>query len=452
MLRALRDADWLTGSRARAYAVILAILLLVSAGVVVHARMREAAQHPHHLPEATDFLPFYTAGRLAATGRPADAYRLSVLVHEEQARAIMQGGSLPFLYPPPMLLLCAAVSALPFALAWLAFEAVGLVPLVWALRRVLPQRWALFPLLTAPAVLMNLGSGQTGFLTAACFAWAAVLLDARPALAGVVLGLLVAKPHLAVLIPVALFAARRWRAAAACAAAAATLCAVSWLVFGSSTWTAFLAQAPLAREVLEQWPADWRILLSGYGAVRVLGGGVALAYAAQAVLALVATALLAATTLRRPGAPAEMSMLAAAALFATPYGMDYDLPILLLPAVWIVGLAQRSGWRGWEKITLSALFVLPLFVRASSLLLGVPVAPPVLGAVLWVTQGRGRRPGALPVDPAGAGGPRPHFYAAPVAFEENSRRAYVGLWPSCEARRGVTTPAGPGQNPGLLPL
>jgi hypothetical protein len=429
MFSVLRDAHWLTASRGRAYAVILAVLLLASAGVVVQARLRQAAQDPHHLPEATDFLPFYTAGRLASAHRPADAYRLSVLVKEEQARAIMQGGSLPFLYPPPMLLLCAAVSALPFALAWLAFEAVGLVPLVWALRRVLPQRWAVLPLLTAPAVLMNFGSGQTGFLTAACFAWAAVLLDARPALAGAVLGVLVAKPHLAVLLPIALFAARRWHAAAACAASAAAICAVSWLVFGTAAWAAFLAQAPLAREVLEQWPADWRILLSGYGATRVLGGGVALGYAVQAVLALIAAGALAITTWRRPGGLAEMSMLAAAALFATPYGMDYDLPILLLPAAWIAAEAQRGGWRRWEKITLSALFVLPLFVRASALLLGVPVAPPVLGALLWVTEGRGRRPGALPLDPAGAVGPRPHFL--------RNR----GL--------GPPAPAGPGQSPGL---
>jgi hypothetical protein len=441
MFSALRDANWLTGSRARAYAVILAVLLLASAGVVVQARLRQAAQDPHHLPEATDFLPFYSAGRLAATGRAGDAYRLPLLIQEEQARAIMQGGSLPFLYPPPMLLLCAAVSALPFALAWLAFEAVGLVALVWALRRLFPQRWALLPLLTAPCVLMNLGSGQTGFITAAAFAWAAVLLDARPALAGVALGVLVAKPHLAVLVPVALFAARRWQAAATCAGTAAAICAVSWLVFGTSTWAAFLTQAPLAREVLEQWPADWRILLSGYGGTRVLGGGVALGYAVQAVLALAASSALAVTAWRRPGGPAEMSMLAAAALFATPYGMDYDLPILLLPAVWIAAEAQRYGWRDWEKVTLSALFVLPLFVRASSLLLGVPVAPPVLGAVVWVTQGRGRRPGALPLDPAGAVGPRPHFIGLRPRAWEKPRSANRGL--------GPTAPAGPGQSPGL---
>ena len=428
MFSVLRDAHWLTGSRARAYAVILAVLLLASAGVVVQARLRQAAQDPHHLPEATDFLPFYAAGRLAADGRTGDAYRLDALTTEERARAVMQGGSLPFLYPPPMLLLCAAVSVLPFALAWLAFEAVGLVPLVWALRRVLPQRWALLPLLTAPAVLMNLGSGQTGFLTAACFAWAAVVLDARPALAGLALGALVAKPHLAVLVPVALFAARRWRAAAACASTAAALCAVSWLAFGTATWAAFLAQAPLAREVLEQWPADWRILLSGYGAIRVLGGGVALGYAVQAIFALAAASVLAITAARRPGGIAEISVLAAAALFATPYGMDYDLPDLLLPAVWLVAEAQRTGWRGWEKITLSALFVLPLFVRASALLLGVPVAPPVLGAALWVTTGRARRPGALPLDPAGAVGPRPLFING-------------GLGPQA--------PAGPRQSPGL---
>ncbi|MEJ0045166.1 MAG: hypothetical protein WDN04_02775 [Rhodospirillales bacterium] len=170
-----------------------------------------------------------------------------------------------------------------------------------------------------------------------------------------------------------------------------------------------MAQAPLAREVLEQWPADWRILLSVYGATRVLGGGVALGYAVQAVLALGAVAVLGGVAARRPGGVPEMATLAAAALFATPYGMDYDLPDLLLPAAWIAAEAQRESWRSWEKVTLAAAFVLPLFVRASALLLGVPIAPPVLAAMLWLTARRAST-GSGDVSPAWSRGSAPGLF------------------------------------------
>ncbi|MEJ0045167.1 MAG: glycosyltransferase family 87 protein [Rhodospirillales bacterium] len=205
MLAALRDANWLTaraGSRLRRHPGAAA------AGVRLRGHSGQGAPggaEPAPFTGGHGFPAVLHAGRLARAGLAVDAYRLEVLTKAEQEAAVVQGGSLPFLYPPPILLLCAAVAGLPFAIAWLAFEAAGLVPLVLALRRLLPQRWALLPLLTAPAVLMNLGSGQTGFYTAASFAWAAVLLDRRPALAGAALGVLVAKPHLAVLVPVALF-------------------------------------------------------------------------------------------------------------------------------------------------------------------------------------------------------------------------------------------------------
>jgi hypothetical protein len=377
---ALRDAAWLTGVRARAYAMILAFVLAGAAAVVIVSRYQATANDPAGRPPATDFIPFYAAGHLAAVGRPQDAYRLAALMPEERARVTMPKGSLPFMYPPPLLLLCQAVSYLPLGWAWLAFEAAGLVPFLFFVRRLLPPGWTLLPVAVAPAVWMTLGSGQTGFLTAASFAGAAALLETRPKLAGACLGALVCKPHFALMVPLALFAARRLGAAVACAATAAALCAASLAIYGPATWQAFFAQSPLARDVLENWPQDWRILLSAYGGVRVLGGGIALAYAAQLAAAGVAAWLLIAGSLRRPDGAAQIALLCAAAFVATPYVMDYDLVSLAVPALWLASASAATSWRGWEKIVLFLLYLLPLVARAAVLGLGVPLAQPVLAA------------------------------------------------------------------------
>ena len=72
-------------------------------------------------------------------------------------------------------------------------------------------------LLAAPAVFINAVGGQNGTWTAALFGGGLSLLERRPLLAGGLLGLLIYKPQLALLIPVALLAGRHWRAFAAAA-------------------------------------------------------------------------------------------------------------------------------------------------------------------------------------------------------------------------------------------
>ena len=61
---------------------------------------------------------------------------------------------------------------------------------------------------------------------------ALLLMRSRPVLAGILLGLLTAKPHLALLFPIALVCARSRRALAAMALSAVLLALVSLAAFG----------------------------------------------------------------------------------------------------------------------------------------------------------------------------------------------------------------------------
>ena len=77
--------------------------------------------------------------------------------------------------------------------------------------------WLLLAL-AFPSVLINVGHGQNGFLTAALLGGALVVLDRRPLVAGILLGLLVYKPQYGLMLPIVLAVSGRWRCFAAAAA------------------------------------------------------------------------------------------------------------------------------------------------------------------------------------------------------------------------------------------
>ena len=85
-----------------------------------------------------------------------------------------------------------------------------------------PAEW-LFLALGFPAALWNITAGQNGFLTAALIGGTLGLLERRPALAGICLGLLTYKPQFGLLFPLVLIADRRWLHNPVAAAVAAAL-------------------------------------------------------------------------------------------------------------------------------------------------------------------------------------------------------------------------------------
>ena len=377
-------ADWLDARRARLYCGALAAVLFAFLAWVALLTARQAAARPI----ALDFAAFWAAAHLAVNGHPAAAYDNAVIEATERAAADMAPGYLAFYYPPTFLLLILPLGWLTYSAALAAFLATEMALVLAALRRILPQGWAWLPLLSFPGFLMNGLSGQNAALSASCFAGAALWLDSRPALAGCCLGALACKPQLAACVPLALLAARRWRALAACALTAAALAALSWLVLGPGAWHGFLANAPMARADIETIAIKWPKMQSLFGAIRLEGFGNAPAYAAQAVLSIAAATLLAWICARRPGARLEAASLATAALLFTPFLYDYDLAILAVPIACLTALALQHGWRSGEKTLLSVLFLAPLAARPAGLGLGLTIGPPLTAGLLLVLARR----------------------------------------------------------------
>jgi hypothetical protein len=403
-LAPLRDAAWFDGVRARTYAwpiaAALAIGLIVGwASMVAGHRIGFAAPPGPHKPYASDFTAFWVAGRMALTGHVASVYDLNALGRAENAAVVLAPGELlAFFYPPTFLLLCLPFAALPYLAGFAAFVAAQTIALVVALRRIVPRAWGYLPILAFPGLLMNAGTGQNGFISASCFAGAVIWLDRRPALAGACLGGLVMKPHFALIVPIALLAARRWTALCATAATAVAIMALSWLVLGATSWQGFWHSLPYVRAALEAHQEDWGKLQSVFTAVRLAGAPLGAAYAAQTLLALALSAGVAAMCWRRPGGSAEMALTAAAALLCTPHVLDYDLAVCAVPLAWVAACAARDGWLPWEKLAASAAFCWPVFARITTRD-GLPLAPIVLLALFAITWRRAALGGAA-ADPA----------------------------------------------------
>ena len=191
------------------------------------------------------------------------------------------------------------------------------------------------------------------------------------------------------MIPIALLAARRWTTLAAAAASALALVAASYLAWGDAVWRAFLAAAPLARASLERNFVGDEKMQSVFAAVRLLHGGLTLAYALQALTALAAAAALFWLHRRRFRSEAEGPAMVAAALLASPFLLDYDLTLLAIPLAWSAREASRAGFAPGERIVLALAYVLPLFSRLAAGALGLPLAPLTIAAVFLYVLRRG---------------------------------------------------------------
>jgi hypothetical protein len=246
-----------------------------------------------------------------------------------------------------------------------------------------------------PAVLMNIIYGQNGFLTTALFGGGIVLLRRYPIASGICFGCLIYKPHLALVVPVALLVRKEWKTFASAFATAMGLCGLSLVLFGSRTWAGFLAATPMARATLEQGliePHNWASTFAG---ARLLHGSIGIAFSLRLVVSL--AALTAVVFARRSPQDALMQgILPLSCLLVTPYLVNYDLLLLVIPMMWLLREAQRIGWLPWEKTVLCLAFAVPVLALLAADWPGIPVAPIVLLALLCVALRRVRSALGLP--------------------------------------------------------
>jgi hypothetical protein len=374
----LQSGQWLTAARARGYSLIL--LGICAVAVAGWIAMADGLIDRNGKPLGTDFSNVYAAGSLTWQGRPAEAYE-PALQHAAE-KAVFGGREVPFYgwhYPPFFFAVAVVVAAFPYAWGLAIWLAASFAAYLATIRAILPGPQTLLVAAAFPAVFVNIGHGQNGFLTAALLGGALHLLDRRPWLAGVLIGLLAYKPQFGVLIPVALLAGGRWSSIGAAAATVAALVALSFVTLGGGVWHAFADSMTFTQTVvLEQGGTGWEKIQSIFSAVRMWGAGVQTAYAVQTALALMLAASLA--WLWRSDAAFELktSALASGSLLATPYVLDYDLVVLAVAIAFFVRHGLRRGFGTFEISVLAAAWIVPLLSRGIAGVTGIPLGLLVL--------------------------------------------------------------------------
>lgn len=388
----LRDADWFDSARAKNYARMLAAI--AGLGVLALFLVSTGGVDPRGEPLGTDFSNFWSASKLALAGHPASVYDMAAQYAVQKEAFGPQTGFYPFFYPPIYLLICWPLAALPYVTALVIWVLTTGYLYQNVVRRIGDGAIGLVPVLAFPAVFVTVGHGQNALLTTAILGAAILDLDRKPVYAGVLLGLLAFKPHLAVLAPIALIATGRWRTLFAAAATAFVLASLSLAAFGLDSWKAFFAAAPMAKAVLDDELMGVEKLQSVFGAVRLLGGGAHLAYVFQTLAAIAATLTLVVVVRRNRSVLVFGATLATAAALTSPYFLDYDLALLAIPLAWAAAQGVRSGFLPWEKTILLAAFALPGVSRGIAAALHVPLGPFVIALLLWAVA---RRAIAAPV-------------------------------------------------------
>ena len=387
-MQALASGEWLTRERVVRIATIcglgtLAILAWLAA--FSHGTLDALGR-----PLGTDFSNVWAAGHLALDGRAADAWVWKD--HYAVQRALHHKADVDFYgwhYPPPFLLVAAVLASLPYIPALILWQLATLAPFTWLITRLVPRRETVLLALAAPVTMICLTHGHNGFLTALLLGGGLMLLDRKPVFAGLLFGCLIYKPQFALILPPLLLATRNWRAIAGAILSAGLLVGLTLAIWGWPVWQAFLDSLPLTRHVvIEQGATGWQKIMSPFAAIRMWGGGIAIAYAVQlaATLAAIAAVVWISWTRKRP--ELRNALVCAAVLIATPYALDYDY-VVLLPALaflWIDG--QRHSFLPWDKSLMAVVWIAPLFARSVAQFTHVPLglAPAIIVAAIAIRR------------------------------------------------------------------
>jgi hypothetical protein len=356
----------------------------------------------HHLVDMTgrpfgaDFITFWAASHVGLGPRPQDAYQLALLYQAEKLAIPALKFQFAWFYPPTFYLLILPLSLLPYMAAYFTFIGGTLAFYVAVFRRIMAGRTAMLCLAAFSGLWFNALCGQNAFLTAGLAALALLLLEKRPILAGVCIGLLAIKPHLAVLFPLALLAIGAWRAFVAAGIVTVAFVALGIVVLGTPTIAAFVDGLAFARWAVETGELPWGKMPTIFALTRMLGVPLGIGYALHGLVAAVA-AWTVWSSWRHPATlPLRGAMLMSATFLISPYVFDYDMAALAFPIAWFVQDGMRRGWLRFERELLVVMWLLPAFMYDIAKLTSLQIAPLLMVVFLLALWRRSRQLADVP--------------------------------------------------------
>ena len=330
-----------------------------------------------------DFLNTWMGGRSALADGPAAWF--DARVYNQYLREFIGQGPMYqyyWSYPPHVLLFIWPFGLLPYFPAFLLWTFLGFALFLCAAASGGVERRHLLFIAVAPAVAINVFTGQNGFFTAALLIGGLTSLDRRPILSGVLFGILSLKPQLGLLLPLVLALHGRWRTIAAAAVTVVALVGATTLIYGADIWIAYLEKVVPQQRYLQEHQEGLMLLTVPsifYGA-RVMGLPISVAWAMQAVVSAAGLAAVMWTYWRRRDPVLSMALLITAIFLISPYTLSYDMVVV----GWVVALLrQRADTEPADHYLLMAVWVLPV-----AMLLNTATRIPIAAIVLSLFAAR----------------------------------------------------------------
>ena len=311
----------------------------------------------------TDFVNVWSAGKLVLDGHPALAYDWDI---QKQVQVAVLGqsyqGNFAWHYPPPFLFVASLLAHFPYAVAFIGWAAVSLVPYLAVMRAIVGRPFGLLLAAAFPVVLTNTLVGQNGFLTASLIGGALYLMPTRPVLSGICLGLLSYKPQYGLLFPLVLIAASQWTVFFTAGVVAVAMAFASWLAFGTESWQAFFHWMPMfSQAFLTEGRAPWGKMQSIFAVVRYFGGTEPIGWLFQWIMSATVAVVLTLMWRSRISYPLKAAALATGTLLITPYLFLYDLMVLAIAMAFLVRIGLRKGFERHELAALGLVVALLMF-------------------------------------------------------------------------------------------
>ncbi|MDE2473733.1 MAG: DUF2029 domain-containing protein [Alphaproteobacteria bacterium] len=328
LVEVIEIAKYSTEKRAIYHRVLLGFLLTI---LLFSAAEFSGWTAGVHARKFIDFDDFHLVARLLWLGQIRSAYHLPALSAFQKSLSGLDG-FLPWSYPPQFVLLLAPLAFLPIGVAYLLFTGVSCAAYLAVLKRVAGNSFVPVLIITFPALLITIRCGQNGFLTGTLIGLACLGFGNHRSIAGLPLGLMIIKPHLAVAFALYAVINRRWGAVFIATATVLLSTVLATAVLGFGIWPAFFGGIREAGIFLSQGFYPLFRMVSLYAAVRSLGLPEALAMAIQVLATCVALAAVVWAS-RRLAPHQALGVAAMASVLVSPYVYDYDLPIFAVGLV-----------------------------------------------------------------------------------------------------------------------
>jgi len=378
--------SWLNRRRIVLYSWSFVALYIIVAGFTYSSGKGIADSRGKAL--GSDYVCFYAASELAREGDISGVYNIDRIYQREKELYGEQADMAGFYYPPTFLLLVLPLAYLPYVASLVIWTGAALIFYAALLRRTAPDPATLGLALAFPGAFQNAIHGQNGFLTAALLGWGLFLLRGYPVPAGILLGLLTYKPHLALLVFIALVAGRFWKALGAAAFSAGVLALASAAVLGLGAWSSFMGQIPFVSYITETGYLPWEKMSTVFAASRLVGVGIQPSYILQGIMALAVSILVFWAWHRGMPYYIKVSVLTAGIFLATPYSFQYDLALLAIAIAYYGWEGYQKGWLPYEKGVLFAVWIMPLINDLIARLIYIQIVPLILLAFLILTVRR----------------------------------------------------------------